>query len=61
MNGTFAYLLKFCKLIYAPSSSSKSDFLRLIGRQFFLWHPNTFELEQSCKQCGECDFLEFNN
>ena len=36
MNGAFVNLLKFCKLIYAPSSSSKSDFLQLIAKQFFL-------------------------
>ena len=45
----FCQSLKILKLMYAPSSGSKTDFVWLITKQFFVWHSNTFELENLCK------------
>ena len=50
INGVFVNLSKFWKLMHAPSSVSKTNFVWLIARKLFVWHSNTLQLEKHCKQ-----------
>ena len=46
MNGNFASLSYFWKLMYAPSSGSKTE----TTRQVSVLHYDTFDLGKHCKQ-----------